>query len=58
MAKAGIDIFTKWMAQELASKHLHKTRMNAIAPGFFIGIQNRKLLTNEDGSFTPERTAF
>ena len=26
--------------------------MNAIAPGFFIGNQNRKLLTNEDGSYT------
>lgn len=52
MAKAGIDIFTKWMAQELASKHDNKIRVNAIAPGFFIGNQNRKLLTNEDGSFT------
>jgi len=52
MAKAGIDIFTKWMAQELASKHGDKIRVNAIAPGFFIGNQNRKLLTNEDGSFT------
>ncbi len=52
MAKAGIDIFTKWMANELASKHGDKIRVNAIAPGFFIGNQNRKLLTNEDGSFT------
>jgi NAD(P)-dependent dehydrogenase (short-subunit alcohol dehydrogenase family) len=52
MAKAGIDIFTKWMAQELASKHGDKIRVNAIAPGFFIGNQNRKLLTNENGSFT------
>ena len=52
MAKAGIDIFTKWMAQELASRHGDKIRVNAIAPGFFIGNQNRKLLTNEDGSFT------
>jgi len=52
MAKAGIDIFTKWLAQELASKHGDKIRVNAIAPGFFIGNQNRKLLTNEDGSFT------
>jgi NAD(P)-dependent dehydrogenase (short-subunit alcohol dehydrogenase family) len=26
--------------------------MNAIAPGFFITHQNRRLLTNEDGSYT------
>jgi NAD(P)-dependent dehydrogenase (short-subunit alcohol dehydrogenase family) len=52
MAKGAIDIFTKWMANELASKHGDKIRVNAIAPGFFIGNQNRRLLTNEDGSFT------
>jgi NAD(P)-dependent dehydrogenase (short-subunit alcohol dehydrogenase family) len=27
-------------------------RVNAIAPGFFIGKQNKKLLLNEDGSLT------
>ncbi|TLP70570.1 SDR family oxidoreductase [Maribacter sp. ACAM166] len=52
MAKAAVDIFTKWMANELASKHGDRIRVNAIAPGFFIGNQNRRLLTNEDGSFT------
>lgn len=52
MAKGAVDIFTKWMANELASKHGDKIRVNAIAPGFFIGNQNRRLLTNEDGSFT------
>ncbi len=52
MAKAGVDIFTKWMANELASKHGDKIRVNAVAPGFFIGNQNKRLLTNEDGSFT------
>lgn len=52
LAKAGVDIFTKWMAHELASKFSDKIRVNAIAPGFFIGNQNRSLLTNEDGSFT------
>jgi NAD(P)-dependent dehydrogenase (short-subunit alcohol dehydrogenase family) len=52
MAKAGIDIFTKWMAQEMASKFNDKIRVNAIAPGFFIGNQNRSLLTNKDGSYT------
>lgn len=52
MAKGAIDIFTKWMANELASKHGDKIRVNAVAPGFFIGNQNRRLLTNEDGSYT------
>ena len=52
MAKGAIDIFTKWMANELASKHGDKIRVNAIAPGFFIGNQNRRLLTNEDGTYT------
>lgn len=52
LAKAGVDIFTKWMAHELASKFSDKIRVNAIAPGFFIGNQNRRLLTHEDGSFT------
>ena len=51
-AKAGIDIFTKWMAVELAQKYGGGIRVNAIAPGFFIGEQNRALLTNPDGSFT------
>ena len=52
MAKAGVDIFTKWMANELSSKFNNKIRVNAIAPGFFIGNQNKKLLTNPDNSFT------
>ncbi|MBT8298677.1 MAG: SDR family oxidoreductase [Maribacter sp.] len=52
VAKAGIDIFTKWMANEMASKFSDAIRVNAIAPGFFIGNQNRRLLTDEDGSYT------
>ncbi|MBT30609.1 MAG: D-mannonate oxidoreductase [Thalassobius sp.] len=52
MAKAGIDMLTRWMALELASKFGAGLRVNAIAPGFFIGNQNRRLLTNEDGSYT------
>ena len=27
-------------------------RVNAIAPGFFVGNQNKKLLLNPDGSYT------
>ncbi|KAA2215362.1 SDR family oxidoreductase [Maribacter flavus] len=52
MAKAGVDTFTQWMANEMASKFTNRIRVNAIAPGFFIGNQNRSLLTNEDGSYT------
>jgi NAD(P)-dependent dehydrogenase (short-subunit alcohol dehydrogenase family) len=51
-SKAAIDNFTKWMAVELAQKYGDGMRVNAIAPGFFIGNQNRALLTNEDGTFT------
>jgi len=51
-SKAAIDNFTKWMAVELAQKYGDGLRVNAIAPGFFIGNQNRALLTNADGSYT------
>lgn len=51
-SKAAIDNFTKWMSVELAQKYGDGMRVNAIAPGFFIGNQNRTLLTNEDGSYT------
>lgn len=52
MAKAGIDMFTKWMAMEMAMQFGDGIRVNAIAPGFFIGKQNQRLLTEEDGSLT------
>ena len=51
-AKAAVDNFTGWLAIEMAKKFGEGIRVNAIAPGFFITEQNRKLLTNEDGSFT------
>ncbi len=51
-AKAAIDNFTKWLAVELAQKYGPSLRVNAIAPGFFIGEQNRALLLNEDDSLT------
>tara|TARA_B100001093_G_scaffold97377_2_gene89366 strand:- start:11181 stop:11996 length:816 start_codon:yes stop_codon:yes gene_type:complete len=51
-SKAAIENFTKWMSVEMALKFNGKIRVNAIAPGFFIGNQNRKLLLNNDGSFT------
>jgi NAD(P)-dependent dehydrogenase (short-subunit alcohol dehydrogenase family) len=51
-AKAAVDNFTKWLAVELAQKYGDGLRVNAIAPGFFIGDQNRRLLLNEDNSLT------
>ena len=32
--------------------HGGRVRVNAVLPGFFLGEQNRRLLTNEDGSLT------
>ncbi len=52
MAKAGIDIFTKWLAMEVAMKFGDGVRVNAIAPGFFISKQNKAVLIDEDGNFT------
>ena len=51
-AKASVENFTRWMAVELARMFGDGLRVNAIAPGFFIGEQNRSLLLNEDGSLT------
>lgn len=52
VAKSGINIFTQWLATELAMKFGEGIRVNAIAPGFFIGDQNRSVLINPDGSLT------
>ena len=51
-AKAAVENLTRWLAVELARKHGPGLRVNALAPGFFLGDQNRALLTNEDGSLT------
>lgn len=51
-AKAAIDNLTRWLATTLAKQHGEKLRVNAIAPGFFVADQNRRLLLNEDGSLT------
>jgi len=52
IAKEGVNALTKWLAQEMAIKYSEKIRVNAIAPGFFIGNQNRKALLNDDGTYT------
>lgn len=52
VSKSGIDSFTRWMSTELTMKFGDGLRVNAIAPGFFIGEQNKRLLLNEDDSLT------
>lgn len=52
LAKSAIDSYTRWFSVELANRFGDKIRMNSIVPGFFLTEQNRKLLTNGDGSLT------
>ena len=51
-AKAAVENFTRWLAVELARSHGPGFRVNAIAPGFFLGEQNRAMLVDEEGSPT------
>lgn len=51
-AKAAVSNFTQWLAMEMAMKYGDGVRVNAVAPGFFIGDQNRAVLLNPDGSLT------
>jgi NAD(P)-dependent dehydrogenase (short-subunit alcohol dehydrogenase family) len=51
-SKAAVTNFTQWLAVHMAQNYSPRIRVNAIAPGFFIGEQNRRLLLNEDGTLT------
>lgn len=48
-AKAAVSNFTQWLAVHFSRIGI---RVNAMAPGFFLTEQNRRLLTKEDGSLT------
>jgi len=48
-AKAAVENLTRWLAVELAPQGV---RVNAVAPGFFVGEQNRTLLLDESGALT------
>jgi NAD(P)-dependent dehydrogenase (short-subunit alcohol dehydrogenase family) len=52
VAKAAVENATRWLAVELARSFGARLRVNAIAPGFFVGEQNRALLLNDDGTLT------
>jgi NAD(P)-dependent dehydrogenase (short-subunit alcohol dehydrogenase family) len=51
-AKAAVESLTRWLAVELVQRYGDSMRVNAIAPGFFIGEQNRAMLIEDSGSLT------
>lgn len=57
-AKAAVENLTRWFAVDLARRYGDGLRVNAIAPGFFIGEQNRAMLVEEDGSLTERGRAI
>jgi NAD(P)-dependent dehydrogenase (short-subunit alcohol dehydrogenase family) len=46
-SKAAVSNFTQWLAVHMAREYSPNIRVNAIAPGFFLTIQNKFLLTDE-----------
>ncbi len=57
-AKAALSNFTQWLAVHMAQEYSPEIRVNAIAPGFLLGEQNRRLLLNDDGSLTARGQAI
>jgi NAD(P)-dependent dehydrogenase (short-subunit alcohol dehydrogenase family) len=57
-AKAALENFTRWAAVTVARQHGAGIRVNAIAPGFFIALQNRALLIDDDGELTERGRAI
>ena len=51
-AKAAVENLTRWLADHAARRFGPGVRVNAIAPGFFLGAQNRDLLVDPTGSLT------
>lgn len=54
-AKAGVSNFTQWLAVHMAQRYSPRIRVNAVAPGFFITEQNRRLLMDEKTGEMTER---
>ncbi len=57
-AKAAVESLTRWLAVETARTLGPELRVNAIAPGFVVGDQNRALLVREDGTLTERGAAI
>ena len=57
-AKAAVENLTRWLAVEIGRRHGEAIRVNAIAPGFFVGEQNRTLLQQPDGKLTERGEAI
>jgi NAD(P)-dependent dehydrogenase (short-subunit alcohol dehydrogenase family) len=53
VAKAAVENLTRWLAVEFGRASGGRLRVNAVAPGFFLGEQNRALLLEPDGGPTP-----
>jgi len=51
-AKAGVEQLTRWLAVETAQRYHGRLRVNAIAPGYIVGGENRSRFINEQGSLT------
>jgi NAD(P)-dependent dehydrogenase (short-subunit alcohol dehydrogenase family) len=51
--KAAAKNFTEWLAVHMAQNYSPNIRVNAIAPGFFLAEQNRHLILDEQGNYTP-----
>ena len=56
--KAAAENLTRWLAVDAARRHGPGLRVNAIAPGFFLGEQNRAMLVAEDGELTERGRAI
>lgn len=58
-AKAAVSNFTQWLAVHMAQEYSPRIRVNAVAPGFFLTMQNKFLLTDEtSGELTPRGRAI
>jgi NAD(P)-dependent dehydrogenase (short-subunit alcohol dehydrogenase family) len=57
-AKSAVENLTRSLAVELARSCGPGVRVNAVAPGFFIGEQNRRLLLDPDRELTPRGRAI
>jgi NAD(P)-dependent dehydrogenase (short-subunit alcohol dehydrogenase family) len=54
-SKAAISNFTQWLAVHFAQEYSPTIRVNAIAPGFFVTNQNRRMLIDEATGDLTER---